>query len=556
MLCAMGCAKQGAPVGGPKDTKPPGIDTLRSSPNFVTRFSGNTIRLTFDEWITLSDVSNQVLVSPPLTVRPLPDISLRGKTVTVKFPEGEVLRPNTTYTIHFGSAVKDLHEGNPAANLRYVFSTGDYIDSLRVKGEVRSALTGTGVEKITVALYDNTEDSVVRKQKPTYIAVTGPGGTYLIENVRAGDYKIAAIEDLSRNLKWEDGNERIAFQSTPLQVRDTLTRVPPLMLFSNKPVARRPDADARTSGIVRLRYNTLSDTLRLQVEAPPTLQWMQERVKDTVLVWYRNTGQPTDWQIRAGRDTVRVKPTDPLPARSVRFAEDPPPSASSGKFNRGKPADPVAPAVQAPPKIVPQLPSKPALLDFATPVVSWDTSRWVILKDSVPTRAFQVFRDSLSPRRLHIAHSWKGEGNAVLYLLPKALTDFYGDSNADTLQRIFSLPPLKQLGGLNLTVNRLKPGSRYVLRLMESENVVEERRFTSAEASMRFVFSQLRPITYSVQLIEDVNGNGRWDTGDYYRHQQPESLYLRQLEPLRSNWEVETNMEATYEATPKPAKKL
>jgi uncharacterized protein (DUF2141 family) len=525
------------------------VDSLRSSRNFVTNFTGRTISLTFDEWVILSDVNTQVLVSPPLTTKPLPELTLKGKTVTVTFPEGETLRPNTTYTLHFGAAIKDLHEGNPAANLRYVFSTGNYIDSLRVSGRLRDALTSKGVEKITMALYENAEDSVLRKQKPFYIAITQADGTFLFENVRASSYKMAAFEDLSKNLKWEEGSERVAFVDSLIQVRDSLTRVPAFSLFTNRPIARRPDADVRSYGLVRLRYNALPDTPAIRIVAPASLQWLQERSKDTLLIWY-HTAQPTAWEIYTGKDTVRVKATEP-PAKGspVRFAEDLPP-ASAGKFNRlrPQPSVPATSAVRAAPKVIPQLPAKPGFLDFATPIVSLDTSKWIFVKDSVPNRAFQVLRDSVFPRQLRFLHTWKGEGNALLTLLPGAVTDLYGQSNADTLQRIFSVAPLKQLGSLNLTVAQLRPGMNYILHILESERVVEERRFTADQASMRFVFAQLRPITYTVQIIEDRNGNGRWDTGDYYRHQQPEPLYTHQLEPLRSNWEVETTVDASYDA--------
>ena len=105
VLVFFACARQGAPTGGPKDTTPPQVDSIASSPNFSTRFQESRIQLTFDEWIVLKDAPTQVLISPPLAKRP--DITLKGKTVVVKFAEGEVLRPKTTYTINFGNAVVD-----------------------------------------------------------------------------------------------------------------------------------------------------------------------------------------------------------------------------------------------------------------------------------------------------------------------------------------------------------------------------------------------------------------------------------------------------------------
>ena len=150
LLLLSSCARQGAPTGGPKDTTPPRVDSLASTPNYAVRFQEKKIELRFDEWVTLSDVATQVVVSPPLRTKRVPDISLKGKTVVVEIPENDTLRPNTTYTINFGNAIKDLHEGNPAKDLRFVFSTGDFIDSLSVAGIVTDAYKLEPVENVAV----------------------------------------------------------------------------------------------------------------------------------------------------------------------------------------------------------------------------------------------------------------------------------------------------------------------------------------------------------------------------------------------------------------------
>ena len=99
LLLLSSCARQGAPTGGPKDTTPPRVDSLTSTPNYATRFQEKKIELRFDEWVTLSEVATQVVVSPPLRTKRVPDISLKGKTVVVEIPENDTLRPNTTYAL-------------------------------------------------------------------------------------------------------------------------------------------------------------------------------------------------------------------------------------------------------------------------------------------------------------------------------------------------------------------------------------------------------------------------------------------------------------------------
>jgi len=226
-LALVSCARQGAPTGGPKDTTPPSVDTLYSTRNYSTRFKPSKIELRFDEWVTLSDAANQIVVSPPLAKRP--EVILRGKTVTLAFDPSEQLRDSATYTINFGTAVKDLHEGNSAKDLRFVFSTGDLIDSLRVSGRVADALSGEPVENISVMLYDIAADSVVRKSRPYYFSRTDKSGRFDIRNVKAGRFKVAAIEDADQNLRWDGENEKIAFLDTLLSVQDSAQNIVSLL---------------------------------------------------------------------------------------------------------------------------------------------------------------------------------------------------------------------------------------------------------------------------------------------------------------------------------------
>ena len=538
------CARQGAPTGGAKDTTPPGIDSSGSTPNFSTRFTQKKIALKFNEWVVLSDVATQVIVSPPLATKPTPKVTLKGKTVTIEFPEEEVLKPNTTYTINFGTAIKDLHENNPAKDLRFVFSTGDFIDSLRVSGSVADAFTEQPVENVTVVLYENTADSVVRKQKPLYFARATKDGQFTIENVRAGQFKLAAIEDLSANLKWEEGNERLAFSDSLLTVRDSMGGIPRLRLFKMRPKKRRPEIDAKRYGLVKLKYPTLPDSLPLRI-AVPGGRHLSERSGDTLLVWYEQA-EAADWQFFAGDDTVAVKTpskADFLKRHTLRFADDAPPPAANTRGNRVV-NTPTPVASTLPPRVITITPGKNALMDFNVPLAAIDTAKWILTYDSLGTRDFSVALDSLLPRRLAFRHRWS-TGAHQLTLLPGAVTDLYGTINKDTLRRIVNGLPAKQLGGLNLTVDGLKPGTTYLLQLLNGSNMEEERRFVAEKAEQKFVFSNLPAATYSAQLIEDRNRNGRWDTGDYDAHRQPESLFTKKLDPLRANWEVEATLNAS-----------
>ncbi|MBK9338992.1 MAG: Ig-like domain-containing protein [Lewinellaceae bacterium] len=544
VLALAACARPVAPEGGPKDTTPPGVVVDKSTPNNTTRFAARTFQLTFDEWVTLQEVGSQVLVSPPLAKRP--EVTLKGHTVHFKLDKEEVLRPNTTYTVNFGAAVKDLHEGNPAQDLRFVFSTGDFIDSLSVTGIVVDAFSGEPVENISVLLYDNMEDSVVRKERPYYFSRTDKSGQFSIQNVRAGIFRCVAIEDADQNLKWTEA-ERIGFLDSALVVGDSLRSTPAFRLFSPKPAMRLLAPNAGQYGLIRLGFTRSPDSIALRPELPG-LRWLREQEQDTLLVWYDHPDS-TAWKLYAGQDTISVRALSRsafLQQNRLFFGDERVAKTGDGK-SRGRlspaPELPVA-RVLPPPRTINVRPGKPVRIPFSAPVTRVDTSLCLLLADSVVVRAFALTADSSSPRVLGLDLDWQSERRYTLTLLPGALTDFWGIPNADTLRRFFVTPSEKQVGTLRLTIENLQPGTPCILRLMNGNTAEEERFFTPETATALFVFSSLAPLAYSVQLVVDTNGNRRWDTGDYFARQQPERVFLKKLDPLRANWEVEVSMQA------------
>ena len=181
VLLLNSCANIVAPTGGQKDITPPKV--LKTEPeNFSTHFKGNTISLYFDELVQLKDESRVMLISPPPDK--MPEARLKGKSVILTLPG--ILKENTTYSIQFGSSIQDNNEGNALNNYTYVFSTGDVIDSLSVDGSVLSADKLTAMPKIIVCLYTSTDDSVIFKEKPRYLARTDENGHFLLYHIASG----------------------------------------------------------------------------------------------------------------------------------------------------------------------------------------------------------------------------------------------------------------------------------------------------------------------------------------------------------------------------------
>lgn len=208
-----GCAQIGAPTGGAKDTLAPLL--VRSNPEIKSlNISGNKITLTFDEYVEVVDAQNNVLVSP--LPKNNPSVNYNLKTVTIRLRD--TLLPNTTYSINFGNAIKDVNEGNIFQNFTYVFSTGNTIDSASLYGKLLLAETGLVDSSITVALYRNADDSTVQKRRPDYMARIKSDGIFRFTNLPEGTFNIYALKDGDGNKFYSSKAEMFAFHDSLIKV--------------------------------------------------------------------------------------------------------------------------------------------------------------------------------------------------------------------------------------------------------------------------------------------------------------------------------------------------
>lgn len=212
----MACANVVPPTGGESDTVPP--EFVRSSPaNYSTNYSGGIIKIDFDEYIKIQSPAN-ILISPSLETKP--EIKERYRSVYVDL-KGQKLSENTTYTINFASSIVDINENNKQTNFRYVFSTGDYLDSLKITGQILLAEKRTGETDILVGLYPEEQgDSALYKHKPFYFARTDAEGRFSLENLKYGRFRLFAFKDENNNLLYQP-TEAIAYLDTAIAT-DTL----------------------------------------------------------------------------------------------------------------------------------------------------------------------------------------------------------------------------------------------------------------------------------------------------------------------------------------------
>ena len=209
-LLLYSCASTGNPSGGSRDKIPPKILDEKSTTNFQINFTKQQIELNFDEFINLKNPQQQVVVSPPL-IYPL-QFDHRGKRVRINFHEDEILKDDVTYSISFGDAIEDYRESNKLKNLKFVFGTGDILDSLSFTGSVLDSYTREPAKDILVMLYDTLyRDSIPYQDRPYYFAKTDENGKFRIENMKRDTFRIFALGDANLNYIYDQNTELIGF---------------------------------------------------------------------------------------------------------------------------------------------------------------------------------------------------------------------------------------------------------------------------------------------------------------------------------------------------------
>ncbi|MEP7168151.1 MAG: Ig-like domain-containing protein [Bacteroidota bacterium] len=511
------CANRVTPSGGKKDITPPKI--ISSSPkNFSTNFNSKEIEVEFDEYVQLTDLSKQLIISP--LIDPLPEITANKKSLKIKFDKP--LKENTTYTFNFGSSISDVHEKNILENFLLVFSTGDYLDSLSISGSVINAENLKTENGILVMLYKENDDSVPYKKIPDYFAKTDSSGRYKINNISNGSFKIFALKDKNNNYLFDTPDETIGFSDSLIVMSDSSEA--DLKLFENPPAKLRlKNSTVEEQGKLRLVFNLRSENVKANALSLSKNPWQSEEYstnRDTLILWMNDTS----------RDSLKVvMMQNEQPFDTALFVLK---KKSSLKGIRAKTfffnTNTFGGTLDA---------GQDVKLSFTHPVEHIDESKVIFKKDSVVSPGINTsFSDSLK-RNLTIKYNWKEKDFYELTFLPGAFKDIFSVEN-DTTKIAFQLKAATEFGSVLLKIKTDEKSPNYILQLVnDKEEVVREKSFTSA-GDINFEF--LNPGTYRVKIIYDDNKNNRWDTGNYLKKTQPEKvIYYKDKLTIRANWDLE-----------------
>ena len=311
LLCTVKCAKRASPTGGPRDSIPPRL--INASPKLKTTFfDKESFTLTFDEYITLKNVSKQLVISPPLNSNQYKVYPTSGasKKVTVEIKDS--LLENTTYTFNFGESIVDYNESNPNPYLTYTLSTGATIDSLFVKGTVTDAFVKETERFISLQLYpiDSVyKDSTIYTEKPLYVTSTLDTTIYRFQNLRAGKYALIALEDQTGNYIFDQGIDKIGFINRTIELpQDSIID---LRLFKEKTNFSWDDPHFINDHHLALAYFGTYDNEPFEMvsEVPETFESLvtKSRKTDSLNYWFRGAKVDSLKFELEIQDTLRVK---------------------------------------------------------------------------------------------------------------------------------------------------------------------------------------------------------------------------------------------------------
>ncbi|MET0298219.1 MAG: Ig-like domain-containing protein [Flavitalea sp.] len=207
MIGGSGCANIIAPTGGPRDSLPP-IPVSKNPLDSSVNFKGKKITLSFNEYVQLDNIQENLLVSPFPKITPTVESKLRTVTITLR----DTAELNTTYSLNFGNAIKDVNEGNPVKNFTYIFSTGPKLDSLTIGGKVINAETGKADSTLIVVLHRNFADSAL-KERPRYVTKLDNKGAFKFKNLPAEEYAIYAFKDEGGARRYTSPTQLFAFSN-------------------------------------------------------------------------------------------------------------------------------------------------------------------------------------------------------------------------------------------------------------------------------------------------------------------------------------------------------
>lgn len=566
------CANIGNPSGGPIDKTPPIF--MRSNPTSnAVNVKDRKIEIFFDEIVTLKDPSTKIIVSPAQTE--MPRMSALGRKVTVELVDS--LLPNTTYTIDFSNSIQDNNEGNAIDNFAFAFSTGSVIDSMRVSGYVLDSRTLEPMQSVVVGLQSNLADSAFHKEKLQRVALTNDRGQFTIRNVSPGSYHIFALKDLDRDYKFGNPTEDIAFLDSiivpsigsreaadtvynDLNEIDTIMRATRPAYFPNDILLSMFNEDRKSQYLannLRVDSTRISLTFAAASDTLPSLsivgrndvpdQWYtleRSQTNDTLTYWIRPPHLVSADTLMVATTYLRTDTTSNLSwgTDTLKFTFQRQKAKKKKKNEETDSLEQIRFMELHPLANGTQEVYAPLLLQTGTPIERYSREAFHLQRKLQNDTTFYpaeiksiALRDStLSRRDLMLKVDWEPGAAYTLAVDSLAMTDIYG-LQTKPLKVDFNVRKMEEYGNIVFNIPAVRDSA--IVELLDgTDKVVLHTPVKNHRAELL----NLLPGKYYARLFIDRNGNGKYDTGNYDMHLQPEeTVYYPGAINLKKNWDVE-----------------
>jgi uncharacterized protein (DUF2141 family) len=506
------CANIHKPTGGAKDTISPKVNMDKSFPKPNTlNYNDKVVELNFDEDIILNNLNEQLLITP-LEDNPYKIIPRRNR---LRLEFEKPFTPNTTYTFNFRESVKDITEGNTAKNLILSFSTGPYIDSIFIDGNVTDLKNNKAEENILISLYKNGDTLTPKNSKPLYFAKTIKDGSYTIRNIKNGQYDIYAIDDKSGNLKYEEleriaYNKKVNLDSSRSNVNFHLT-----YFDTNPPYIR---SNKSSEDIYEVQFNEGIQKETVQGENKNDLIYNTSPDGKSLYIYniFNSTDSiPVKLQVSDSTGNVFEKEIKIKFSESKEKKEFVPFTLSYSPTDR----------ILTPNRIKINITSN-------RPLTKYELKNLIIIEDTIKHTISPDNFTWITKTNLEINKNSNAKDSLVLIVPEKTFSFRDKNNTADTIK--FTFKKDADVAVLSGRIQTTK--ANYIVELLDENYKVIDKVINKT----LFRFDYLTPGSYYLRAIEDSNKNEKWDTGNVNKDIQPERIYFyKDKIQLRANWEVQ-----------------
>ncbi|TXF76141.1 Ig-like domain-containing domain [Chryseobacterium sp.] len=528
-LLLLSCARVGSPIGGDKDTLAPkllgsNIDTTRINvPQNIRQ-----LRLDFNEYVTLKEVSKNLIISPPIKkITKILPAGLANKYVLIEWED--TLQANTTYNFNFGNAIADQNEGNTVPYFNFAFSTGDKIDDLYISGEVKDALKikeNTTKKNMVVGLYKQS-DSADYRQKPYYITKVDDDGYYELNYLSPGSYTILAFVDDNENSVYDPGKENIGFQKETVVLEKSISGLN-IKTYPSKKALKYNEMKEIPGGILMTFEGNPQDLKVLSINDQLKDYKVTHAPKsDSVRIWFdakdQKVGLENNENLKFSYDADGKKDTVSL---FYRYNTKNEMSISNQDGNLLEP-----------------------FKDFRFVsnyiINKIEPEKWILKSDSLTTESFTARISAENPYQIWVNADFKA-GKKYQLTVPKGSVSSFYESTARPYRFDFELDKVENFGSLSLNLIN-KPAQKFWLQLLSPDEKIMYSKFTDA-AEVKF--NILKPGDYFVRILVDNNGNGYWDEADFKNRIFAEDAYIFYKKiNIKALWEIKEDWDLTDKRT-------